>query len=173
MSIEPDTKDWTWVLQRPCEDCGFDASKVELEWIPSTVRRIAADWQLVLIRVDVRRRPRPATWSPLEYGCHVRDVLRVFDGRFELMLTEHGPRFPNWDQDQTAMRDRYSIQDPVLVAGELTDAAQQVAARLARVSGRDWQRPGYRSNGSVFTVDSLARYMLHDLEHHLVDVGAR
>ena len=24
-AIAPDTKDWTWVLQRPCPDCGFDA----------------------------------------------------------------------------------------------------------------------------------------------------
>ena len=24
--IEPDTKDWTWVLDRPCPECGFEAS---------------------------------------------------------------------------------------------------------------------------------------------------
>ena len=23
MTIEPDTKDWTWVLDRPCPECGF------------------------------------------------------------------------------------------------------------------------------------------------------
>ena len=21
--VPPDTKDWTWVLERPCPDCGF------------------------------------------------------------------------------------------------------------------------------------------------------
>ena len=26
--IVPDTKDWTWTLQRPCPDCGFDAGSV-------------------------------------------------------------------------------------------------------------------------------------------------
>src|SRR3954462_15139590 len=26
---ESDTKDWTWVLERPCPDCGFDASSIE------------------------------------------------------------------------------------------------------------------------------------------------
>ena len=172
MSIEPDTKDWTWVLDRPCAQCGFEAATVVRDRIPSTVRRNAADWQLVLIRPDVRRRPTPQVWSPLEYGCHVRDVLRVFDKRFELMLTEHDPRFANWDQDEAALRDRYSIQDPVIVAAELLQAAQSLASRLARVPGAGWSRPGRRSNGSQFTVDSLARYMLHDLEHHLHDVGA-
>jgi hypothetical protein len=24
MTIVPDTKDWTWVLRRPCPECGFD-----------------------------------------------------------------------------------------------------------------------------------------------------
>jgi hypothetical protein len=87
------------------------------------------------------------------------------------MLTEHDPIFPNWDQDEAALRDRYSIQDPVVVARELLEAAQALAARLARVTGPQWQRPGRRSNGSRFTVDSLARYMLHDVEHHLMDVN--
>ena len=26
--ITPDTKDWTWVLDRPCPECGYDASTV-------------------------------------------------------------------------------------------------------------------------------------------------
>lgn len=26
MAIVPDTKDWTWVLERACPECGFDAS---------------------------------------------------------------------------------------------------------------------------------------------------
>jgi len=29
-----------------------------------------------------------------------------------------------------------------------------------------------RSNGSQFTVETLAVYFLHDVEHHLYDVGA-
>ncbi|MFI7585625.1 DinB family protein [Spongisporangium articulatum] len=171
MSIEPDTKDWTWVLERPCAECGFDAMKLRRDWMASDVRRYAADWQLVLIRPDVRRRPMPETWSALEYGCHVRDVFRVFGARTEMMLTEHDPTFPNWDQDETAIKDRYPIQDPVDVARELLEAAQVLAHRLSGVTGAQWSRTGRRSNGSQFTVDTLTRYMLHDVEHHLWDVG--
>lgn len=171
MSIDPDTKDWTWVLERPCPDCGFDAQAVDGERVPSVVRRNAADWQRVLTRPDVRRRPGPQVWSPLEYGCHVRDVLRLFDQRLALMLSADDPMFPDWDQDETAVRDRYPIQDPVVVAAELLAAAQALASRLAAVPAADRWRPGRRSNGSTFTVDSLARYMLHDLEHHLHDVA--
>lgn len=32
MAIEPDTKDWTWVLDRPCPECGFEALR-EDQWL--------------------------------------------------------------------------------------------------------------------------------------------
>jgi hypothetical protein len=35
----------------------------------------------------------------------------------------------------------------------------------------DWSRPGHRSDGAVFTIDSFTRYLLHDPLHHLWDVG--
>jgi hypothetical protein len=39
------------------------------------------------------------------------------------------------------------------------------------VEGDQWERTGRRSNGSVFTVRTLAVYFLHDVEHHLADIG--
>jgi hypothetical protein len=41
---------------------------------------------------------------------------------------------------------------------------------FAGVQGDQWDRPGRRSDGASFTVDSIARYYLHDIEHHLWDV---
>ena len=40
-------------------------------------------------------------------------------------------------------------------------------------SRRRVERTGLRSDGAHFTVDSFARYFLHDIEHHLWDVTAR
>ena len=88
MSLAPGTQGWAWGLERPCPECGFDASAVTFEAVPPIVRRDAASWQAVLAGPGVRRRPQPQVWSPLEYGCHVRDVLLLFDLRFELMLTQ-------------------------------------------------------------------------------------
>lgn len=34
----------------------------------------------------------------------------------------------------------------------------------------DWDRTGQRSDGFTFTVATLSRYLVHDLEHHLHDV---
>ena len=56
------------------------------------------------------------------------------------------------------------------MAPDLLAAADEVAASYDGVAGDDWGRRGTRSNGSVFTVESLGRYHLHDVVHHLWDV---
>lgn len=167
----PDDKDWTWVLERRCPQCGVDVDDYAVDDLASATRRSVLDWQHVLRRPDVAVRPTPYVWSPLEYACHVRDVYRVFDERVRLMLTEDDPQFPNWDQDAAAVAGDYGRQTPVVVHGELTDAGEAMAATLQSVPDGAWLRTGRRSNGSVFTVESLARYFLHDVLHHLHDVG--
>jgi hypothetical protein len=168
--IEPDTKDWTWVLSRPCPECGFDAAAVHHTEVAQHIRRDATDWITRLHEPGVTERSRPAVWSTLEYGCHIRDVHRIFNHRVELMLNEDEPRFPNWDQDETALADDYATQDPATVAGELFDAATTVAHTYDEVPPDAWSRRGLRSNGSEFTVASISIYHLHDIVHHAHDV---
>ena len=170
MAIVPDTKDWTWVLRRPCPECGLDTSSFSLAALPDMIRANAAAWRQPLAAAGVARRPRPDKWSPLEYGCHVRDVFRLYDYRLGLMLTSDDPLFPNWDQDETAVSDRYGEQDPAQVADELAAAADVLASRFAGVRGNEWQRPGRRSDGAAFTVETFGRYFIHDPVHHLYDV---
>ncbi|WP_280252208.1 DinB family protein [Nocardia abscessus] len=137
MPIVPDVKDWTWVLERPCPQCGFDAAATAYESVPALTRDAADRFAAVLDRPGVRTRPDESTWSALEYGAHVRDVCRLFDTRLALMLagTPEGepPRFANWDQDETAVVDRYNEQDPARVAAELDEAAERVARSFESV----------------------------------------
>ena len=169
-TVPGDSKDWTWVLERPCPECGLEAGTIDAAAVPDLVRENAAGWQRVLARSDVRRRARPDVWSPLEYGCHVRDVFRLFDVRLRSMLEEDDPLFANWDQDETAVAERYDTQDPAVLAAELAAAAEDVAGSFAAVSGDQWERVGRRSDGAVFTVRTFARYFIHDPVHHLWDV---
>src|SRR5689334_22836027 len=123
MTIQPDTKDWTWVLERPCPECGFDAAAMDVDAIGAMVRDNAAAWREVLRRPNVDERRTPTVWSPLEYACHVRDVFRLYEERLELMLTQDDPLYANWDQDETAIAEDYAGQDPAVVADELVTAA--------------------------------------------------
>ncbi|MFE4542562.1 DinB family protein [Arthrobacter sp. NPDC056727] len=170
MPIVPDEKDWTWVLSRPCTQCGFDASTVTPATVPGSVESMLPRWRAVLRRPDASERPDASTWSALEYACHVRDVFSLFDRRLNLMLTVDDARFENWDQDQTALDSDYAHADPAVVGAELTAEGEQAAASFARVRESQWDRTGLRSNGSEFTVLTLAQYFLHDVVHHLADV---
>ena len=174
MTIVPDSKDWTWVLRAPCPECGFRAGSVAREEIAAQLRANVEAWRSVFAESDgLRVRPRPDKWSPLEYGCHVRDVFRLYAFRLELMLAEDGPAYPNWDQDETAVKERYGEQDPTAVRTELAAAGDRLADAFAAVHGDQWLRTGYRSDGARFTVESFARYLLHDPVHHLYDVTGR
>jgi DinB family protein len=171
MTIIPDTKDWTWVLSRPCPECGFDTSTFPREAVAALLTANASSWQDQLTgQGDARTRPAPGTWSALEYGCHVRDVFRLYDYRLGLMLTQDDPLFPNWDQDATAVADHYAQQVPAEVAAELGVAAAALASSFGSVTGDQWQREGRRSDGASFTVETFARYFIHDPIHHLYDV---
>ena len=170
-----DTKDWTWVLERACRECGFDTRTVAPEQVGPLIAEVARAWGAFLGSTpdaELRERPVADRWSKIEYACHVRDVCKVMDGRLALILGAEDPEFPDWDQDATATSDRYGAQDPQRVATELATAASAIAERIATVRAEQWSRTGRRSDGARFSAGSLMRYFLHDPIHHLHDVGA-
>ncbi len=177
-AIVPDDKDWTWVVERPCPECGFDGPGFAPNAVASAIRANADEWA-TLIRVAIadgrrgglRRRRLPDRWSDLEYAAHVRDVYRLYLERLTSMLDQDDPLYANWDQDRAALDGRYGEQDPAAVADELVAAATRLADAFDGVTTEQWDRPGRRSDGAVFTVSSFARYLVHDPVHHLWDVG--
>ncbi|MCU1435435.1 MAG: methyltransferase type 12 [Pseudarthrobacter sp.] len=158
------------MLSRPCPECSFDASTVTPSTVPGTVESMLPRWRAVLRRPEVTERPDEDTWSALEYACHVRDVFALFDQRLNLMLESEDARFADWDQDLTAVEKDYANADPAVVSAELTAEGEQIAESFAGVRESEWGRKGLRSNGSEFTVLTLAQYFLHDVVHHLHDV---
>lgn len=123
-----------------------------------------------LLTPTARTRPRPTTWSALEYACHVRDTCDVFSARIHLVVEQENPTFPNWDQNLTAIESRYDQQEPQTVAAELRLALDELLDVLDAIPNKAWERPAIRSNGSWFTLASLVRYLVHDPIHHAHDV---
>jgi len=135
VNIEPDTKDWTWVVDQPCPDCGWDPRSVSREQLADEIHENTRGWYDVLADADFAVRPAPHVWSPIEYACHVRDVHALFAERVRLMLDQDDPTFANWDQDATAVEQAYDLQDPADVGIELVERAAEVAAVYAGVEG--------------------------------------
>jgi DinB superfamily len=156
-----------------CEGCGFE---YDLSGAPAAgtaivdgAREIAA--VLATDRDDLRVRPAPAEWSPLEYGCHVRDVLLVQRERVLAARWMDCPSFAPMGRDERVERDGYAEQDPARVARQLDDAAYLFANVLSRL-GDDWDRT-VLYNYPTETRRSLrwvAVHTVHEVRHHLADV---
>lgn len=172
----PDTKDWTWVLERECPECGYNAQSVDPDDVAALMRANAAGFRAALKRGSlVAQRPpvpvgSPPRWSALEYAAHTRDVYKLAVDRLTRMIKKTAPTFVDWDQNAAAVDGRYEESDPDKVSYDLAVNAGKAADLLDKVRGEQWQRTGMRSDGAGFTIATFAVYILHDVSHHLWDV---
>ncbi len=169
--IPSETRDWTFILERGCPECSYAPHKP----VGTAARLAAANdrWQNALRGSDLDQRPSPQVWSPIEYACHARDMIRLLGDRVEAMLREEDPVFADWDGDATAVRLGYQSASPLEVAADLDRCTRRTMTVLARFPPGDeavWARTGRRSDGVSFTVAGLCQYLVHDVEHHLHDV---
>lgn len=118
-------------------------------------------------------RPDPGTWSVVEYGCHVRDVLLNVRDRMIVGMAQDNPTpkpmFGAWRVDAGL----YAGDHPDNLAVEIPIAAGLLDRTLAVLSddqlGRRifyaWPRPVSRP------LRWVAAQALHEAEHHLDDVN--
>src|SRR5689334_20058974 len=83
--------------------------------------------------VDVRTRSRPEVWSPLEYGCHLRDVLLVQRERVLAARRVNRANCAPMGREERVDHDGYNEQVPADVARQLLDAASLFSNVLARL----------------------------------------
>jgi hypothetical protein len=174
-----DDRPWVNVQTEPCDECRFDPNELGPEAIPGAVRDLGRKYRAPLSRflpgedgsALVRSRSAPEVWSPLEYACHVRDVLAVFSERVQRTLVEDDPELGWWDHEGAVVTQRYNEQDPGKVADQLATNAEVFASVLTSVSAGSWGRSARRRDDEVFTVLGLGRFAVHEGRHHLLDVG--
>ena len=121
---------------------------------------------------EVGRRRQPDVWSPLEYACHVRDVLLVQRERVLEARRTDGPEPSPMGRDERVEHDGYAEQNPARVAVQLDEAAYMFANVLARLGPDDWTRTivyNYPAP-SERTLRWVAVHTEHELRHHLRDV---
>jgi hypothetical protein len=157
-----------------CRACGFTYSVGRVEIVP-WLRSDADAFVAKLAAIDetrVRVRPEPETWSPLEYACHLRDMLGVQTERIELAQREVDPVFVPMGRDERAVNNRYNEQDPAIVASYLLAATEALASLLEGLDDAGWRRTGLYNypEPALRTVEWIAIHTNHELLHHRGDI---
>ncbi len=157
-----------------CE-CGFRYDDVAVAAIPDRllhpVHELCAE---VAAAPDAlrRRRPEPAVWSPVEYCCHLRDVLVTQRERVVRALVEDRPTLVPMHRDERAGLTRYAEEDPAQVLAQLGVAADMAAWTFASLDGSQWLRdcvynyPEPAARGLAW----VGRHTVHEAVHHLADI---
>lgn len=156
-----------------CGECSFEYDLAKAPDAASSIITGVAGFAAVLSGsgANVRARREPTQWSPLEYGCHLRDVLLVQRERVLTARREDSPAFEPMGRDERADHDGYAEQEPGDVARQLTVAAQLLANVLGRLRPDDWDRTVMYNypQPSVRSIRWVAVHTLHEVNHHLLD----
>jgi hypothetical protein len=157
-----------------CDQCGFDYDLHRAPLVGSEIVTGADQLAALVERSggDVRNQIEPGTWSPLEYGCHLRDVLLVQRERVLLARRVEQPRLESMGPEERAEHDGYADHDPTDVARQLSDAARMFDNVLGRLAERDWDLTVVYNypTPTVRSLRWLALHTAHEVVHHLRDV---
>jgi hypothetical protein len=154
-----------------CDECGFVyGSEAD---VPAALRTVVGRFWEALTSGNPGVRPAPDVWSPLEYACHVRDVLLVQRDRLVVALVEDEPSFTPMYREQRVDLLGYAEEDQSAVLAGLGVAADLLARLLERLTPHQLARTctyGYPAPRRV-DVAWVAQHTMHEVEHHLRDAG--
>jgi len=162
-----------------CDECGFNYADYSTKVVATELFQLGVRYSSRLripvndskAREFLSRRPDQDTWSAIEYGCHLRDVLIAQRERLFLTLATDRPSFASIFLDQRAVLARYSAQTPEQVARDIECAAGMISWAFSGLDDSAWWRPCIYNypEPAERNVIWLAQHTLHEGEHHLLD----
>jgi DinB superfamily len=157
-----------------CDECGFTYDLAQATTAGSDIVEGVGELTALLGDpvADLTSRREPGVWSPLEYACHVRDVLLVQRERVLVARRTDVPTFDPMGRDERVEHDGYGSQAPADVSRQLGDAALMFDNALSRLASSDWERTGIYNwpAPAERSLRWVAAHTLHEVRHHLLDV---
>jgi hypothetical protein len=170
---------WQWARAQTdrCPQCGHHPAAMERTALGTQLLESADAWREFLTGAEetyLRTIPAPGIFSPVQYGAHVRDILRVYGDRIVIMLDENDPVFPQFNPDESVW-DSYNRLGRDELADDLEAQARRLATILDGLEPAQWSLTMIRDGGTdgvySFTVAGLASYAVHEAHHHLLDAN--
>ena len=158
-----------------CAECGYDYDALSRGGLAPGLADVGSRLAACVNRhtpAALRAHTRAGVWSPLEYACHVRDLVRVQTQRIAQARLEEQPTFTPMRREERVTEDRYNEQDPTRVADEIMEAALVLAGMLLTLEPGAWDRTAVYNwpTRQVRTVEWIVRHTIHEGEHHLLDI---
>ena len=158
----------------PCAECGFTYGATPRPELAGRLRAAAESFgaRLSTDAATLRLHRSPEEWSPLEYACHVRDVLLMRRDRVYVALVEDEPSFKPMYRNERVVFDRYDSQTLATVGNEIAMAAELLGRAFEGFDDLQWTRPlvyGF-PDPARRDVEWVAHHTLHEAVHHLADI---
>lgn len=155
-----------------CGICGFDSRMFTHDDVMGTLRAVVPWYELLTEHVDdaiLHARPAAGVWSAIEYAEHMADVLNLLAFGVEWMVDEDDPLFPSFPAEPPGP----AIATTPLadVMAKLDDGATTMQRAARRITSTTASRTARVGDGSVLTAAWIERHAVHDLLHHLHDIG--
>ncbi len=171
-------------MDQVCAECHFDYASVEPAWAAAVLRRevsslvgsvgalgmggaLGSDGAL-----DSDGVAHGATWTPLQYAGHVRDVLVIARERTLGALLVDDFAVTPMGRDERVQRGEYDALTPDRAATEIGAAAGWLADTWERLNDADWQRPMLYNypESERRSVAWFAAHIVHEVVHHRRDI---
>lgn len=156
-----------------CSECGFVYDPSRAGEVSAAIHdELSAILKLLEVDAGPEVRRDPAIWSPLEYACHLRDVLLVQRERILLARRTETPAFETMGREERVEHDGYAEQHPEDVVRQIRDAALMFGNVLERLGPADWERrvvynyPTQQERSLAW----VAVHTLHEAVHHVADI---
>lgn len=159
-----------------CDVCGFEWDSLDATAVPLRLRAAATGIGEVLARFDPERpvARAPGTWSVLEYGGHVRDVLFNLRDRIVLGLAEDNPVPKQMNSQLRIDAGLYAADDRSTLTTEIRVAGDLLARTVEALTEQQLSRPIFYGwpVAATRTLLWVGAQAVHEAEHHLADLRA-
>jgi hypothetical protein len=170
---------WEWhrIQNDACPQCGDCPSSVAPPSLGDLAVERAAAWRDFLEQADdtyLRTNPEADVFifSPIQYGAHVRDILRVYGDRMALGIEQDSPTVPIFNPPQEVF-ESYNRLDAGDLAADIEAQASRLAKLVDDMEPGAWSRIVVNDRGQygvyTFTLAGLACNAVHEAHHHLLD----
>ncbi|MCU1352683.1 MAG: hypothetical protein JWM05_1892 [Acidimicrobiales bacterium] len=155
-----------------CDECGFGWHRFTDERAVDAIPLAGAFYRGVLEGVDIdlaNTRPAPDSWSILEYVDHVRRAMWIWQFVVDVAVHELGVDLTNGSSPDIGPEVQ-RFDDIESTISTMDSESAQLSALLAGLAPDQW---ACAETVSLGVVDQhwVVRHALHEMLHHLHDVG--